>query len=124
METIIGHSVGDGLIVAALAAAVVAYLSFRHLERRRRLELIHQERLVAIGTVRSIGRAIGNAVAASFADGFVHDRSPSADRVLMQGDGVIRAVGKAPSASPAQRFIDNRGKSLALPGAPGHGRGG
>ena len=43
-----GHSAGDAIIVAALAAAVVAYLYFRHVERRRRLEIIHQERLAAM----------------------------------------------------------------------------
>jgi len=43
-----GHTVGDGIIVAALAAAVVAYLYFKHLERQRRLEIVHQERLVAM----------------------------------------------------------------------------
>ena len=43
-----GHSLGDGLIVASLAAAVVAYLFFKHVERRRRLELVHQERLAAM----------------------------------------------------------------------------
>ena len=43
-----GHSLGDGLIVAALAAAFVAWLYFRHVERRRRLEIVHQERLVAM----------------------------------------------------------------------------
>ena len=31
-----GHSVGDGIIVAAIAAAIVAYLYFGHVERRRR----------------------------------------------------------------------------------------
>jgi hypothetical protein len=35
-----GHSLGDGLIVAALAAAFVAWLYFRHVERRRRLEIV------------------------------------------------------------------------------------
>jgi Domain of unknown function (DUF6249) len=43
-----GHSLGDALIVAALAAAVVAYLYFKHVERRRRLEIVHQERLAAM----------------------------------------------------------------------------
>ncbi len=43
-----GHSVGDGMIVFALAAAVVAYLYFKHVERQRRLEVVHQERLVAM----------------------------------------------------------------------------
>ena len=39
---------GDGLIVASLAAAFVAYCYFKHVERRRRLELVHQERLAAM----------------------------------------------------------------------------
>ena len=43
-----GHSLGDGIIVAALAAAFVAYLYFRHIERLRRLEIVHQERLAAM----------------------------------------------------------------------------
>lgn len=43
-----GHSVGDGLIVASLAAAFVAYFYFKHVERRRRMELVHQERLAAM----------------------------------------------------------------------------
>lgn len=43
-----GHSIGDGIIVAALAAALVAYLYFKHIARLRRLEIIHQERLVAM----------------------------------------------------------------------------
>ena len=43
-----GHSLGDGIIVAALAAAVVAWMYFRHVERQRRLEIVHQERLVAM----------------------------------------------------------------------------
>ena len=43
-----GHSVGDGIIVASIAAAIVAYLYFGHVERRRRLELVHQERLAAM----------------------------------------------------------------------------
>jgi hypothetical protein len=43
-----GHSLGDGVIVTALMGALVAYLYFRHMERRRRLEIIHQERLAAM----------------------------------------------------------------------------
>ena len=43
-----GHTLGDGIIVAALAAAFVAYLHFRHTERLRRLEIVHQERLAAM----------------------------------------------------------------------------
>ena len=43
-----GHSLGDGIIVTAIAAAIVAYLYFKHLARQQRLEVIHQERLVAM----------------------------------------------------------------------------
>ena len=43
-----GHSIGDGIIVVALAAAVVAYLYFKHRERERRFDIIHQERLAAM----------------------------------------------------------------------------
>ncbi len=43
-----GHTIGDGIIVAALAAAFVAYLYFRHGERQRRVEIVHQERLAAM----------------------------------------------------------------------------
>jgi hypothetical protein len=43
-----GHSIGDGLIVASLAATLSAYLYFKHVERRRRLEIVHQERMAAI----------------------------------------------------------------------------
>jgi hypothetical protein len=47
-EMKMGHSVGDGIVVMALAAAFVAYLYFRHVERQRRLEIVHQERLAAM----------------------------------------------------------------------------
>ncbi len=43
-----GHSLGDGIIVSAIAAAFVAYLYFRHVERQRRVEIVHKERLVAL----------------------------------------------------------------------------
>jgi hypothetical protein len=43
-----GHTVADAYIVASLAAALVAYLLFQHIERKRRLEIIHQERLAAM----------------------------------------------------------------------------
>ena len=43
-----GHTVGDGIIVAALAAALVAYLYFKHLERKQRLDIVHGERLAAM----------------------------------------------------------------------------
>ena len=43
-----GHTIGDGLITVALMGALVAYLFFKHRERQRRLEIIHQERLAAM----------------------------------------------------------------------------
>lgn len=43
-----GHSIGDGIIVVALAAIAIAYLYFKHRERLRRLEVIHQERVAAM----------------------------------------------------------------------------
>jgi hypothetical protein len=43
-----GHTLGDGLIVAALAAAFIAYFYFRHTERQRRLEIVHEERVEAM----------------------------------------------------------------------------
>jgi hypothetical protein len=49
-----GHSVGDGIIVASLAAAIISYLYFKHVERKRRLEVVHQERLVAMEIERRI----------------------------------------------------------------------
>ena len=43
-----GHSLGDGIIVAALAAVFFAYFYFKHAGRQRRLEIVHQERLAAM----------------------------------------------------------------------------
>jgi hypothetical protein len=43
-----GSSIGDGIIVLGLAAAFIGYFYFKHRERLRRLEIIHQERLVAM----------------------------------------------------------------------------
>ena len=44
-----GHSVGDGIIVAALAAVLsFGYLYLKYRTRIRRLELVHQERLTAM----------------------------------------------------------------------------
>ena len=43
-----GHSIGDGIIVVALATIAIAYLYFKHRERQRRLEVIHQERVAAM----------------------------------------------------------------------------
>jgi Domain of unknown function (DUF6249) len=43
-----GHSLGDGIIVVALAAAFLGYVYMKHAERQRRLEIVHQERLAAM----------------------------------------------------------------------------
>lgn len=41
-------SIGEGISVLAIAAAVVAYFYLESRERLRRLELVHQERLAAM----------------------------------------------------------------------------
>lgn len=43
-----GHSMGDGVTALAIAAAVIAFFYFRYMEARRRLEIVHQERMVAM----------------------------------------------------------------------------
>jgi hypothetical protein len=43
-----GYSIGDGIIVIALAGALLGYLYLRYREKQRRLEIIHQERLAAM----------------------------------------------------------------------------
>lgn len=43
-----GHTLADAYIVAAIAAAFVAWLFIRHVERQRRLEIVHKERLIAM----------------------------------------------------------------------------
>jgi hypothetical protein len=43
-----GHSIGDGVIVVALVGAFLGYFYLKQAERRRRLEIVHQERLVAM----------------------------------------------------------------------------
>jgi hypothetical protein len=42
------YTVGDGMVTLALAAGIVGYLHVKHQSRRKRLEIIHQERLVAM----------------------------------------------------------------------------
>jgi hypothetical protein len=42
------YTVGDGTVVLALAAGVVGYVYVKHQSRRKRLEIIHQERLMAM----------------------------------------------------------------------------
>jgi hypothetical protein len=43
-----GYTIGDGTVVLALAAGMVGYVYVKHQSRRKRLEIIHQERLVAM----------------------------------------------------------------------------
>ena len=42
------YTVGDGMVALALAAGVVGYVYVKHQSRRKWLEIIHQERLVAM----------------------------------------------------------------------------
>jgi hypothetical protein len=42
------YSTGDGIVVTALTAGVVGYLYLRSQDRRRRLEIVHAERLAAM----------------------------------------------------------------------------
>jgi hypothetical protein len=42
------YTVGDGIVAVALAAGVVGYVYVTHQTRRKRLEIIHQERLAAM----------------------------------------------------------------------------
>ena len=42
------NSFPDALIVLALVGALVAWLYFRNKERQRRMDIVHQERLVAM----------------------------------------------------------------------------
>jgi hypothetical protein len=43
-----GHSIGDAIIVVAIAGAIFGYYYLKSRERQRRLEVIHQERLAAM----------------------------------------------------------------------------
>ena len=42
------YTVGDGMVALALAAGIVGYIYVTQQSRRKRLEVIHQERLVAM----------------------------------------------------------------------------
>jgi hypothetical protein len=42
------YTVGDGMVALALALGIVGYVYVTHQSRRKRLEIIHQERLVAM----------------------------------------------------------------------------
>jgi hypothetical protein len=42
------YSVGDAIVSLALAAGIVGYVYVKHESRRKRLEMMHQERLAAM----------------------------------------------------------------------------
>jgi uncharacterized membrane protein len=42
------YTVGDGMVVIGLAAGIVGYYYVKHQSRKQRLEIVHQERLVAM----------------------------------------------------------------------------
>ena len=42
------YTVGDGTVTFALVAGVIGYLYLKHLDRQKRLEIIHQERIAAM----------------------------------------------------------------------------
>ena len=42
------YSIGDGMAALALAAGIIGYLYVTNQTRRKRLEIIHQERLLAM----------------------------------------------------------------------------
>jgi Domain of unknown function (DUF6249) len=42
------HTLADALIVVALAGAFVVWMYLRHKERQRRMEIVHQERVIAM----------------------------------------------------------------------------
>jgi len=43
-----GCTIGDGIAVGSLAAVFLAFLYFRHTERQRRLDIVHEERMAAM----------------------------------------------------------------------------
>ena len=42
------YTVGDGTVTFALVAGVIGYLYVKHLDRQKRLEIVHQERMAAM----------------------------------------------------------------------------
>jgi hypothetical protein len=42
------YSIGDGLVTMALAGGIFGYYYLRHLDRQKKLDIIHKERLVAM----------------------------------------------------------------------------
>lgn len=42
------YTIGDGMVMLALSGGIVGYLYMRHSSRQKRMEVIHQERMVAM----------------------------------------------------------------------------
>jgi len=42
------YSIGDGIVTLAVAGGIVGYLYIKYLGRQKKLEIIHQERMVAM----------------------------------------------------------------------------
>jgi hypothetical protein len=113
------HSVGDGIIVAALAAVFIAYFYFKHKTRLRRLELIHQERLAAMDKGiplpelpdRPTGRRIGPARSANPCHCVVGFQYRRDDRAVF---GSAPTNSQYLGCSPAPDFSGNRIGALLL----------
>src|ERR1017187_1393564 len=43
------YTIGDGMATFALAGSIVGYLFMKHQSRQKRIEIIHQERMAAMG---------------------------------------------------------------------------
>ncbi len=42
------YTIGDGMVMLAVAGSIVGYLYMKHQSRQRRIEIIHQERMAAM----------------------------------------------------------------------------
>ena len=42
------YTIGDGMVAIALAAGILGYLYMKHQSRQKRIEIIHQERMLAM----------------------------------------------------------------------------
>ena len=73
-----GHSIGDGIIVAALAGAFIAYLYFKHLDRQRRLEMDPRGALGGDGQGHPAAGAATSPGRAAAASGYAEPRSCTA----------------------------------------------
>jgi len=44
----VSYTIGDGMVTFALVSGIVSYLYMKHESRRKRIEIIHQERMAAM----------------------------------------------------------------------------